>query len=350
MKLSAIVEQLEGVGVTVRVVGSASNPLEISQIASLQAAQSENISFLSDAKRLSELASTQAGVVILKEEHADLAPCLALVVADPYYAYAKVAQLLNPLPTLNPGTHPSAYVSDDAQLETGVEVKAQAFVGRHAQLGAETVVSEGAVVQNDVVVGARCRIGPNVVIMQACQIGDDTTIEAGTIIGGDGFGWANLKGRWEKVPQIGRVIVGNNVSIGNNCTIDRGALEDTVIADGCIIDNQVHIAHNVKIGEGSAIAGQVGFAGSTTIGKHCTVAGQVGFAGHLEVGDQVHLLAKAGVTHSIKKPGAYAGFPAMDVATWQKNNVRAKHLDKMARQIKSLQKQIDQLTQAASED
>jgi len=175
-------------------------------------------------------------------------------------------------------------------------------------------------------------------------IGSNVIIEAGAVIGGDGFGWANNKGQWVKIPQVGRVIIGNDVSIGNNVTIDRGAIEDTIIEDNCIIDNQVHLAHNVKIGSGSAIAGQAGFAGSTTLGKNCTVAGQVGFAGHITIADNVHFLAKSGVTNNITEAGAYSGFPAVKASDWQKNSVRIRQLDKLAKQVKALQKQIEKLS------
>ncbi|MEA3405390.1 MAG: UDP-3-O-(3-hydroxymyristoyl)glucosamine N-acyltransferase [Pseudomonadota bacterium] len=346
MQLQSIIEHLESVGIEVELIGDSN--LEITQISSLLASKSDNISFLADKKRLSELESSLAGVIIVRKEHVHLTAATKLVVIDPYYAYARVAQLLNPAHPEAIGIHSTAVVADSAYLSKNVSVLENAVISDGVQIGENTVITQGVVIGRDVKIGQRCRIAPNVTIMQGCSIGDDTTIEAGTVIGGDGFGWANHQGYWEKVPQIGRVIIGSKVSIGNNCTIDRGAIDDTVIADGCIIDNLVHIAHNVVLGEGCAIAGQVGFAGSTSLGKQCTVAGQAGFAGHLEVTDQVHILAKAGITHNITKPGAYAGFPAVNASDWQKNSVRARQLDKMAKQIKALEKQLQlmQNTQA----
>jgi len=172
---------------------------------------------------------------------------------------------------------------------------------------------------------------------------EQVIIKAGAVIGGDGFGWAPHQGRWEKIPQLGRVVIGNRVSIGNNVTIDRGALKDTQIGDDCIIDNLVHIAHNVQLGAGTAVVAQTGISGSTTIGKHNIIAGQVGFAGHIETVDGCQFMAKSGVTHSIKQPGSYSGFPAQPTAEWQKNTVRSRQLDKMAKQLKMLQKQLAEL-------
>jgi len=344
MQLRSIIELLGELGVTVELEGDIQ--LEVKQISSLLKSNIDNISFLSDKKRLSELESSQAGVIILRPEHAHLTSATKLIVENPYYVYAKVAQILNPIPSESTGIHPSAVVAEKAQLSNNVCVLEQAVIGEGSSIGDSSVIMQGVVIGRNVAIGQRCRISPNVTIMHGCKIGNDTTIESGTVIGGDGFGWANHQGLWEKVPQIGSVIIGDNVSIGNNCTIDRGAIDDTVIEDGCIIDNLVHIAHNVIIGKGSAIAGQVGFAGSTTLGQHCTVAGQAGFSGHIQVADQVHVLAKAGVTHNISKPGAYSGFPAIPASDWQKNSVRARQLDKMAKQIKKLEKQLQLMHEA----
>ena len=341
MQLSYIVNQLESLGVQVDLVGSGQT--EIQQVAGLDHAGSIHISFLNDKKYIHSLQDTQAGAVILSAISSESCPVAHLIVDNPYYVYALVAQLLNPK-IVEMGIHCDATVDTTATLADSVCVKAQAVVHAGVTIRQSTLVESGAVIEDNVQIGANCRIGSNVVICHDCVIGDDVIIEAGAVIGGDGFGWANHQGRWTKIPQVGRVIIGNHVSIGNNVCIDRGAIGDTVIADNCIIDNLVHIAHNVKIGEGAAIAGQVGFAGSTSLGAHCTVAGQVGFAGHLKIADNIHFLAKAGVTHNLDQPGAYAGFPAIPVSDWQKNSVRARNLDKMSKQIKQLQKQLDELT------
>jgi UDP-3-O-[3-hydroxymyristoyl] glucosamine N-acyltransferase len=343
VQLSYIINQLESFGVQVDFVGSGQT--EILQVAGLDHAQPNHISFLNDKKYLSSLRDTHAGAVILSPTYRDNCTVARLIVDNPYYVYALVAQILNPNP-IEIGIHCDSTVDSTAVIAETACVKAQAVVQSGVVIGQSTLIGSGAVIEHDVQIGEHCRIGSNVVICHHCIIGDGVIIEAGAVIGGDGFGWASHQGKWHKIPQVGRVIIGHHVSIGNNVCIDRGAIEDTVIADNCIIDNLVHIAHNVKIGEGSAIAGQSGFAGSTSLGAHCTVAGQVGFAGHLNIADNIHFLAKAGVTHNLDKPGAYAGFPAIPVLDWQKNSVRARNLDKMSKQIKRLQKQLDALSKA----
>ncbi|WP_028486557.1 UDP-3-O-(3-hydroxymyristoyl)glucosamine N-acyltransferase [Thiomicrorhabdus chilensis] len=341
MHLSTLIEQLESAGISIDLKGSAD--VEIMQVSSLLKAKKGNISFLSDSKRIKELESCQASAVILKTQYAASCRQTCLIVENPYFVYAMVAQLLNPVPQYEPGVARSAMVSASAKIGQGVSIGEQVFIGDDVHIGDSTVIRPGCVIEAGVHIGEGCHIAPNVVIMHDCSIGNQTTIEAGTVIGGDGFGWANHQGKWIKIPQIGKVRIGSGVSIGNNCTIDRGAIEDTIIEDGCIIDNLVQIAHNVQLGEACAIAGQAGFAGSTQLGQHCTVAGQAGFAGHLKVADNSHVLAKAGVTHNLTQPGVYAGFPAIEVGEWQRNSVRSRQLDKMAKQIKALQKELNTL-------
>ncbi len=340
MLLRDIVSHLQRLGVQVDLIGS--DESDIQQVAGLNGASAQHISFLNDKKYLSALEETKAGVVILESTYQEHCKVPMLVVKNPYYVYALVAQLLNP--TKNTYQHHlDATIDESAQLDSRVAVMAQAVIQKEVIIGEHSVIGCGTVIEEGVTIGQNCLIGANVVIRHGCVIGNNVIIEAGAIIGGDGFGWANNEGKWVKIPQIGRVVIGDDVSIGNNVCIDRGAIENTIIEDNCIIDNMVHIAHNVKIGQGSAIAGQTGFAGSTTLGKHCTVAGQVGFSGHITIADNSHFLAKSGVTHSIKTSGAYSGFPAIPVSDWQKNSIRARHLDKMAKQIKALQKQVEQL-------
>lgn len=342
MQLNDIVKFLKNQGIEVEVVGN--TDIEISQVASLDLAKEGEISFLTDAKYLPFLESTNASVVILSPKNTGQYRFVQAVVDNPYYVYALVAQFLNPPPVLAKAIHASAVLSTSVKMGDRVSIGENSVIQDNCQIGEGSQISAGVILEEQVEIGQNCRIGSNVTICHHCILGDNVIIEAGTVIGGDGFGWANHSGKWIKIPQIGRVVIGNDVSIGNNVSIDRGAIEDTVIEDNCIIDNQVHIAHNVRIGSGSAIAGQAGFAGSTTLGKNCTVAGQVGFAGHIEISDNSHFLAKAGVTHNITESGAYAGFPAVKASEWQKNTVRVRQLDKLAKQIKLLQKQIDSLS------
>lgn len=341
MHLSTLIEHLESAGIRVDLKGSAE--VEVMQVSSLLKAKKGNISFLSDRKRIKELEACQASAIILRAEHADSCQQTCLIVENPYFVYAMVAQYLNPAPHYEPGIAHSAAISASAKIGEGVSIGEHVFIGDDVQIGDSTVIRPGCVIEAGVQIGEGCHIAANVVIMHDCSIGNQTTIEAGTVIGGDGFGWANHQGQWIKIPQIGKVRIGSGVSIGNNCTIDRGAIEDTIIEDGCIIDNLVQIGHNVQLGQACAIAGQAGFAGSTQLGQHCTVAGQAGFAGHLKVADKTHILAKAGVTHDLTQPGVYAGFPAIEVGEWQKNSVRSRQLDKMAKQIKALQKELHAL-------
>lgn len=341
VQLHEIVNHLQTLGVEVDLMGSDKGSIQ--QVAALDLASSEQISFFNDKKYLSRLKQTQAGAVILESAYQDVCDVPRLVVKNPYYVYALVAQYLNPFKK-SVGVHLDASVSKSSKISDGVNIMAQAVVQANVVIGCDSVIGCGAVIEEKVIIGKKCRIGSNVVINHGCIVGDNVIIESGAVIGGDGFGWANHDGTWVKIPQVGRVLIGNDVSIGNNACIDRGAIEDTIIEDNCIIDNMVHIAHNVKIGQGSAIAGQTGFAGSTTLGQNCTVAGQVGFSGHITIADNTHFLAKAGVTRNIEQSGVYSGFPAIPVVDWQKNNVRARNLDKMAKQIKLLKKQIDALS------
>ena len=344
MQLSDILEFLRSHNVGYEFVGDSS--LNIDQIASLDSAQPGQASFLTDHKYKSALETTTASLVVLKPGTECLNVPAVIYHSNPYYVYALIAQCLNPLPASSGHNHASVSIADSADIDSTVELGENVVIKAGVKIQSRTVIQANTVVEENVTIGHDCLIGPNVTIRHDCVLGNQVIIEAGSVIGGDGFGWANHEGNWIKIPQIGRVVIGNHVSIGNNVAIDRGAINDTIIADNCIIDNLVHIAHNVEIGSGSAIAGQVGFAGSTKIGRYCTVGGQAGFAGHIDIADKSHFMAKAGVTHSIAKSGTYSGFPAHDVSDWQKSTVRVRQLDKMAKQIKELQKAIKQLTQS----
>lgn len=342
MQLQNILALLSEKGVDYDFVGDES--ININQVSSLDKAQSDQVSFLTDKKYQSFLKDTQAGLVILNRQAASTTQAAQLLVDNPYYVYALVAQFLNPFKTFTNTIHPSAVIHSNDNIADNVSIGANAVVQDGVTIETGTYIAAGCVIEEGSQIGSNCRIGSNSTICHQSIIGDEVIIEAGAVIGGDGFGWANNQGQWVKIPQVGRVIIGNHVSIGNNVTIDRGAIEDTIVEDNCIIDNQVHLAHNVKIGSGSAIAGQAGFAGSTTLGKNCTVAGQVGFAGHITIADNVHFLAKAGVTNNITEAGAYSGFPAVKASDWQKNSIRIRQLDKLAKQVKALQKKIDTLS------
>lgn len=346
LTLQAIVDFLTEKGFDPVLRGDAS--LKIKRIERLSTAKMEDISFLSDEKYLKELSASQASAVLVQPNHADLCPTAAVIVDNPYAAYAFIAQKLY-APAVTNGIHESAVVADSARISTNATISANAVIGEGVLIDDQVIVGAGCVLESGVKLGKNTRLAPNVTIMHDCQLGEDCIIEAGSVIGGDGFGWAKHQGQWIKIPQIGRVIIGNRVSIGNNVTIDRGAIDDTVIEDNCIIDNLVHIAHNVKIGSGTAIAGQVGFAGSAVVGKNCTFAGQSGMVGHIELTDGVTIMGRGVATHSIHQAGVYSGFPAVPIAEWQKNAIYAKNLAKFSEKIKGLNQRLSKLEKKSNE-
>jgi UDP-3-O-[3-hydroxymyristoyl] glucosamine N-acyltransferase len=217
------------------------------------------------------------------------------------------------------------------------------IIGAHSIIEADVWVESHSFIGDRVYLYEAVHLEPHVTIYRECVIGAQTRIKAGAVIGSDGFGFAPRQGRWQRVPQLGRVIIGQRCSIGANSTIDRGALEDTIIEDDVIIDNLVHLAHNVKVGQGSAIVAQVGVSGSTEIGQHCVLAGQVGTAGHLKIADGVHIMARGGVTADVDKPGHYAGFPLMPQKEWQKMMVYERNLPKLHQELKQLKRALTTL-------
>lgn len=340
MKLSQVIDVLIEKGLKASLVGSESE--EVFQVASLLGAETGNITFFSDKRRASELEKTKASAVLLTEEMASLTDVNKIIVDDPYVAYAFVAQRLNKQKH-TPQIHSSACIAETAIVPPSCRIDAGVYIAEDVVLGENCTLGAGSVVEKGSKLGDDCYLYPNVTVMHDCLLGNNVTIESGTVIGGQGFGFANKNGKWLRIPQVGRVIIGNNCWIGNNCAIDRGAIEDTIIADDCILDNLIHMAHNVEIGEGSAIAGQVGFAGSAKIGKYCMFAGQVGVNGHISVSDKSQFGAKAGVTHTIKQPGSYSGFPAIETSDWQKSTVRLRNLDKMSKKIKQLEQELENI-------
>lgn len=327
-----------------RVLGDAS--VRISQINTLERADSSQISFLTNSKYHAQLAVTNAGAVILGEADADATGLPRIISANPYACFAKVSALLNPFPETTSGVHSSAVVGEGAQIDPAASVAAMAVVGRGAIIGAHSVIGEGCVIGDNVVIGRNARLYPRVVIYHGCVIGDNLIAHSGVVIGADGFGIAMDEGRWIKIPQIGRVVIGRDVEIGANTTIDRGALDDTVIEDGVKLDNQIQIAHNVRIGAHTAIAGCVGIAGSTTIGKYCQIGGSAGILGHLKIADSVVIAAFSLIGKSIREAGSYAAiFPFSKTEDWRKNAVHLRHLDEMAQRIKTLEQDMQLLKQ-----
>lgn len=315
--------------------------LVIDRIDTLPHAGPGAISFLSNRRYRAQLGGTRASAVILAEEDVEACPAACLVVKDPYLAHARVMQALYPEPAVVPGVHATAFVESTARVADGAEIGAQSYIGPRAEVHDGARIGPGCIVMGDVVVGAGSRLVASVTLCAGTRLGERCLIHPGVVIGADGFGLANDRGAWYKVPQIGHAILGDDVEVGSCSSIDCGAIGDTRIGNGVKIDSQVHIAHNVEIGEHTAIAGCAAVAGSSRIGAHCTIAGGAGITGHVELADGVHISGMTAVTRSINKPGAYTGtIPAMDHAVWMKNFARLRQLDDMARRVKQLEQEL----------
>lgn len=314
----------------------------ITSLAGMNSAGEGQITFLSSPKYRKGLALCRASAVMLKE--GDLAYCHgnALVVADPYLAYAKVAQILDTTPACATDIASSAVVASDAILGEGVAIGPNAVIESGALIGDNVQIGAGCFIGKGAKLGARTKLWANVSVYHHVVIGQDCLVQAGTVIGADGFGYANDKGKWIKIPQLGRVVIGNRVEIGACTTIDRGALDDTEIADGVIIDNQCQIAHNVSIGENTAIAGATVMAGSLKVGKHCIIGGASVFNGHMEITDNVTITGMAMVMRPITEPGMYSsGIPLQPNREWRKTAARVLKIDEMHKRLKELEHQLD---------
>ncbi|MCE1009474.1 UDP-3-O-(3-hydroxymyristoyl)glucosamine N-acyltransferase [Pseudomonas monteilii] len=319
--------------------------LQITGLATLQEAGPGQLSFLANPQYRKYLDNCQAGAVLLKAADAENFAGNALIVADPYQAYARISHLFDPKPKAVAGIHPSAVVAEDAQVDASASIGAFAVIESGARIGAD--VSIGA----HCFIGARCVVGeggwlaPRVTLYHDVTIGKRVVIQSGAVIGGEGFGFANEKGIWRKIAQIGGVTIGDDVEIGVNTAVDRGALSDTRIGDGVKLDNQIQIAHNVQIGDHTAMAACVGISGSTRIGKHCMLAGGVGLVGHIDICDNVFVSGMTMVTRSITEPGSYSSGTAMQpLADWRKSAARIRQLDDMAKRLQQLEKRVDTVT------
>lgn len=315
-------------------------------LAALQDAGPEQLSFLANRQYRKLLADTQAGAVLLTEADAADYAGNALIVADPYLAYARISHQFDPRPKSRPGIHPSAVIADSARIDASASIGAGAVVEAHAVIGANVTLGAQCFVGERCHIGADSWLAPRVTLYHDVRMGARCVIQSGAVIGGEGFGFANSGGRWNKIAQIGGVLIGDDVEIGANTTIDRGALSDTVISNGVKLDNQIQIAHNVHIGEHTAMAACVGISGSTHIGRHCMIAGGVGMVGHIEVCDNVFVSGMTMVTRSITEPGAYSSGTAMQTAgEWKKSAARFRQLDALAKRVQQLEKQLPAVTQ-----
>jgi len=317
---------------------------EINGVATLGSAVAGQLSFLANRRYYRFLKDTRASAVILGSADLEYCPVHAVVAGDPYLAYVKAARYLNPEPGFEPGIHPSA------SIDVSANIAGSAFVGPAAVLGARCRVAEnayigaGCVVGDDAIIGRGTRLAANVTLCHGVRLGERVLIHPGAVIGADGFGLARDAGKWIKIPQLGSVVIGDDVEVGANAAIDRGALENTVIEEGVKIDNLVQIGHNTYVGAHTAIAGCAVIAGSVRIGRRCMIGGSTVISGHLEIADDVVLTGMSAVPNSIREPGTYSsGMPITDNRTWRKNVIRMKHLDELARKVRALEIELERM-------
>jgi UDP-3-O-[3-hydroxymyristoyl] glucosamine N-acyltransferase len=313
----------------------------VNSVAALSQAEPRHITFLANPKYVEQLAGTRAGAVILDAKSAAASPVASLVVANPHATFARIATQLHPEPPLNPGVHPAATVAASARVEPGSEIAAGACVGEDARIGARCFIGPGCVIERGAVIGEDSRLVARVFVGHHVVVGRRCIVQPGTVVGGDGFGYAPDKGSWIKVPQLGGVTIGDDVEIGANTTIDRGALDDTVIEEGVKLDNLIMIAHNCRIGAHSAIAAQSAMAGSSVLGKRCILGGRAGLTGHITLCDDVVVLGTSFISHSINKPGVYSSaLPSEEAGTWRRIVARIKRLDSMAKRLRNVEKHV----------
>jgi len=316
----------------------------VTGVAPLYRADLGQLSFLTHPRHRSYLATTRAAAVILSPKDAEGCPAPALIAANPQVAYARAATLFEPTAEARWGIHPTAWVSPAANIAAESWIGPQCTVEAGAVIEDGVSVGPGCVIGEQAVIGAGSRLVARVTVCHRVRLGCRVLAHPGAVIGSDGFGLAlDSAGRWLKIPQLGSVLIGDDVEIGANTTIDRGALEDTVIEEGVKLDNQIQVAHNVRIGAHSALAGCVGIAGSARIGRHCMVGGGVGIAGHLDIADRVQITGMSLVAHSITDPGVYSsGLTVEPNRLWNKISARLRHLDELFRRLTALERKINQ--------
>ncbi|MEO1116996.1 MAG: UDP-3-O-(3-hydroxymyristoyl)glucosamine N-acyltransferase [Pseudomonadota bacterium] len=313
----------------------------VSRVATLANADAASLAFLANPSYRPQLAATAAGAVVVADADADAVPSTAIIAADPYLTYARMAGVLYPPPAAQPGIGPGAQVDPTASVDPSAEIGPNAVVGAGSVIAAHVVIGAGTVVGRNSTIGEATRLAPNVTIMDDVVMGVRCVVHSGAVIGSDGFGIARGPGGWERVPQTGGVVIGDDVDVGASTSIDRGAIEPTRIGNGVKLDNQIQIGHNTVIGEHTVMAGMVGIAGSTTIGANCAFGGNSGTTGHLSIADGVIITARCTVTGDIDAPGTFGGvFPHEDIRSHQRNVARYRQLDKLARRLSALEKRL----------
>lgn len=331
---------------------------EIDGVGTLMRATPSEITFLANPAYARDLDNTRAGAVLLAEKYADRCPTSVLVAADPYLAYARIAELFDPRPRAAPGIHESAVIDPTAQVGTDVSIGANVVIGPRSVVGEACTLHPGTVIGPDCRLGKGCLLYPNVTLVHGVRLGNRVILHPGVVIGADGFGiafdtQAEGGGRWRKVPQLGGVVLGDDCEIGANSAIDRGAIDDTVLEEDVRVDNLVQIGHNVHIGAHTAIAGTVGIAGSARIGRYCLVAGKAGINGHVTIADRTVVGADANIMRDIDEPGQTwdANIPAQPIRQWQRSLSRLFKLETLNRRVAQLErKQADSNAGETDED
>lgn len=315
--------------------------IPITGVATLASAQAGELAFLTSPRHRRELSATRASAVILSAAAADATPLPRLIVENPYLAYARAVGLFHPpLPVL-PGIHPAAVIDSSASIAPDAAIGACVVIGPGSSVGARAQLMAGTVLGSGASVGADTRLHPRVVVCDGCRIGARVIVHSGAVIGADGFGFAADDGKWFKIPQVGIVIIGDDVEIGAGTTIDRGALDNTVIEDGVKLDNQIQIGHNCRIGAHTAVAGCVGIAGSVRIGRHCRIGGAAMISGHIEIADNVTVSGGTLVSGSITSPGVYTGvYPLARHDDWLSSAPYVKRLRDLAQRIRALEAKL----------
>lgn len=312
---------------------------KVDRVSTLLQAGDGSVSFLANPIYRPQLETTSATAVIVTADDAERCPVNAFVAADPYLLYAKIAAILHPVATPAPGIHSLAAVHPSATLGEGCHVAANASIGENCRIDANCYIGPGVVVDDNVSLGEGTRLLPNCTVMHGVSIGKRGIIHPGAVIGADGFGNAQSPEGWVKVPQVGTVRIGDDVEIGANTTVDRGAIDDTIIGNGVRLDNLVQIAHNVEVGDHTAMASMVGIAGSSKIGKRCLLAGMSGLVGHISICDDVVIGGATMVTKNIVEPGFYtASFPAEPAREWKRQVARFRRLDELTKRVRKLEK------------
>jgi UDP-3-O-[3-hydroxymyristoyl] glucosamine N-acyltransferase len=323
--------------------------VRVSRVGTLESAGPGSIAFLANARYLRQLPDTRASAVIIAPEARDAARTACIVHDNPYMYFARVSALLNPPREARAGVHPTAVVDAAARVDASAEIGPCAVIASGAKVGAGSVVGPGVSLGENARVGRDCVLHASVSVYGGCVIGDRVIVHSGAVIGADGFGIAFDQDHWVKVPQVGAVRIGNDVEIGANTTIDRGAIDDTVVEDGVKLDNQIQIAHNVRVGAHTAIAACTGIAGSVHIGRYCRIGGAVGIAGHVHICDHVEISGHTSITKSIDKPGTYSGvYPFEPNRDWRRNAAQVRHLAEIARRVTALEAGLAELTRSRS--